>query len=441
MNNLTTRKIVLGTLMVLVLAFSVQGIADAQSVSLSEDGTTTSASAGVPIRTTDTDASTVQRFFTIGVTGANNGESVTITPLNASITEVEVTRAPTAQTSFIDGQGDSQTTEQNGDAQISPANGDTTTSSAVSTSRIDFSGLGRPDSPTATGNWTIKVSYTALDFGLYTISIGGDVDTSVAGSPIRGYVVRSTSQANSSRTGFTVPLPDGIQVNARSENKQIAVMTTSYTRVKFDIESGDGSLFVNSGTYYVDGSNVKMNGKNFGANPFSVYTANDGSVTVNYRPNTDTTARIKMEVEGSIGSTSKHYVTIFYYPRVTVNRISGNRQFGQINSNDTADRNRRKLRNPLVVRVLDGSRTVANQVVRFTANRTALLRYQSIGTYVQTTIVDSGQNENVIYVRTDSRGDAKVYLVPSTEAGTDTVAYVPVNLNADARYSNSYKCS
>ena len=33
MNNLTTRKIVLGMLMVLVLAFSVQGIADALSLS------------------------------------------------------------------------------------------------------------------------------------------------------------------------------------------------------------------------------------------------------------------------------------------------------------------------------------------------------------------------------------------------------------------------
>ena len=141
-----------------------------------------------------------------------------------------------------------------------------------------------------------------------------------------------------------------------------------------------------------------------------------------------------MEVESSTGSSSKHYVTVFYYPRVTVNRISGNKQFGQINSVDTAGRNRRQLTDPLVVRVLDGSRAVANQVVRFTAdtNRTALLRYQSIGTYVQTTITDSGQNEDVIYVRTDSRGDAKVYLVPSTTAGTDTVTYVPVNLNADA---------
>ena len=35
MNNLTTRKIVLGLLMTLVLAFSVQGTADAVSVGVS----------------------------------------------------------------------------------------------------------------------------------------------------------------------------------------------------------------------------------------------------------------------------------------------------------------------------------------------------------------------------------------------------------------------
>ena len=38
MSNLTTRKIVLGTLMVLVLAFSVQGIADALSFRESRTG-------------------------------------------------------------------------------------------------------------------------------------------------------------------------------------------------------------------------------------------------------------------------------------------------------------------------------------------------------------------------------------------------------------------
>ena len=38
MNNLTTRKIVLGLLMALVLAFSVQGIADALTFSTSKTG-------------------------------------------------------------------------------------------------------------------------------------------------------------------------------------------------------------------------------------------------------------------------------------------------------------------------------------------------------------------------------------------------------------------
>ena len=60
-----------------------------------------------------------------------------------------------------------------------------------------------------------------------------------------------------------------------------------------------------------------------------------------------------------------------------------------------------------------------------------MLRYHSTTTYVQTTIADTGQNKSIIYVRTDSRGDAKVYLVPSTSAGTDPVMYVPVNLSAD----------
>ena len=41
MNNLTTRKIVLGMLMTLVLAFSVQGIADALTLTATSDTTQT----------------------------------------------------------------------------------------------------------------------------------------------------------------------------------------------------------------------------------------------------------------------------------------------------------------------------------------------------------------------------------------------------------------
>ena len=48
MNNLTTRKIIFGLLMVLVLAFGVQGIVDAQTLSGGPDGTSvgTAASQG-----------------------------------------------------------------------------------------------------------------------------------------------------------------------------------------------------------------------------------------------------------------------------------------------------------------------------------------------------------------------------------------------------------
>ena len=212
------------------------------------------------------------------------------------------------------------------------------------------------------------MSYRASGFGLYTITVGGNVDTSVAGSPIRGYVVRSTSQAKATRSSFATT-PDSTQVNARASDKSLAVTTTSYTRVKFDIESGNGSLYTTSGTYYVDGSNVKMDGKNFGANSFSVYTDSTRDVTVHYQPNADTTARIKMEVEGSTGEASKHYVTVFYHRTVTVRRISGNNQFGQENSLSTLAASRAQLGNPLVVRVLDGSRAVPNQVVKFTAGQ------------------------------------------------------------------------
>ena len=171
--------------------------------------------------------------------------TVTITPSNASITEVEVTRAPTAQTSFLDSDGNSQTTEQNGDAQISPARGDTTiTSSAVSTSQIDFSGLGRPDSDAATGSWTIKVSYLVEAFGQYSIEIGGTVDTDVSGSPITAYVVRSDTLArNTSIAEGSTRTP----VLGTSSVSVTVSPSNAWTRV--DLRVTGGKLYLDSGQY------------------------------------------------------------------------------------------------------------------------------------------------------------------------------------------------
>ena len=190
MNNLTTRKIVLGLLMALVLAFSVQGTAEAQSVSVSGDGSTTSSSSGTTVITDYRTTPDVERSFTIRVSSAKNGENVTIDPTGATLTEVEVTSAPSPQTAFDtddDSATDDETTPGGSDTQISPAKG--VISGGPET--ITFEGLGKPDSDTATGSWTIKVTYQVTAFGRYSIEIGGSVDTDVAGSPITAYVVRS----------------------------------------------------------------------------------------------------------------------------------------------------------------------------------------------------------------------------------------------------------
>ena len=83
MSNLTTRKIVLGLLMVLVLAFSVQGIADAQSVDVSGDGSTTSSSSGTKIVEGPIP---VTRSFEIKVSGAEDGQTITINGTGSSPT-------------------------------------------------------------------------------------------------------------------------------------------------------------------------------------------------------------------------------------------------------------------------------------------------------------------------------------------------------------------
>ena len=504
MNNLTTRKIVLGLLMTLVLAFSMQGnLADAQSVDVSGDGATTSSSSGTKIVEGPTP---VTRSFEIAVSGASDGETIIIgdsgTSETVTITKItgadkllgEDSTLPTLPgnagasvtitvdapgESVLDDAGTSNETftldfkswdETSVNQDINNDGDETDTSvTAVYERDIGFDLNGDNDeadyllsvSESAAdkdfnadgdktdtfnrdttiyeekadwrGSATLTVEYSVSSYGEYMVVVGGNVDSIVDGSPIMGYVVRSTSQAKSQRTSFTAT-PSSILVNARADDIALTVTTTRYSRIKFDIESGDGSLYTTSGTYYVDGSKVKMNAKNFGDSPFSVYnTDSTGTVTVYYQPDSDTTARIKMEVENSAGIASKHYVTVFYNSAVTVMRISGNNQFGQANTSATPDASRAQLANPLVVQVLDGTRPVANQVVKFSvgAGRTALLRYHSTTTYVQTTIANTGQNENTIYVKTDSRGGAKVYLVPSTSAGTETVTYTPVSLTAD----------
>ena len=150
-----TRKIVFGMLMTLVLAFSVQGTVDAQSVSVSGDGATTSTSSGTTVIRAVPSALPIERSFTVSVSSVKNGETVNIAGVDAAVTAVEVTSAPSPQTKF-DTDADTATPDVDSpgglDTQITPAKG-----SLGTNVRIGFSGLGKPDSPDGTGtsgSWT-----------------------------------------------------------------------------------------------------------------------------------------------------------------------------------------------------------------------------------------------------------------------------------------------
>ena len=95
MKNLTTRKIVFGMLMALVMAFSVQGIVDAQSVSVSGDGATTSSDSGIQVIASPHETPNIERSFTITVNSAKNTNNITIRPNGATVTKVEILSAPT----------------------------------------------------------------------------------------------------------------------------------------------------------------------------------------------------------------------------------------------------------------------------------------------------------------------------------------------------------
>lgn len=88
MKNLMTHKFALGVLIALVLAFGVQGTVEAQTVSVSGDGSVTSASAGTTVILVGSDPSTtnLNRFFNITV-GSVKG---TYSPSGS----IDVTRSP-----------------------------------------------------------------------------------------------------------------------------------------------------------------------------------------------------------------------------------------------------------------------------------------------------------------------------------------------------------
>ena len=398
MKNLTTRKIVFGMLMALVLAFSVQGIVDAQSVSVSGDGATTSSDSGIQVIASPHTPAAIERSFTIQVNGAEDDENVTILPtagmVPAVVTKIEVTSAPTNGT---------------------PAKGE-----AGLSNTITFRGLGNDtNNNPITGNWTIKITYTVDDFGGYEVSVGGTVDSDVAGSPVRAYVVRSDEQSRRANGGTgreinpAASTPQTPSVRASSINVKIANSTEAWTKVNFTISGGQ--LYLSGGGQYLQSNRLyTVSGSEKYFSSLSVFTIG-GTATANIRINPNQTAKITASIPGSPSAKATYIVTSFF-DDITLERVSGNYQH---------DYGGEYLDAPLVVRVSDGPidrrRGVSGQKVTFTLAGSGTdgdLRPAS-GTK------EIGDNRNTvghtIDVETNSSGEARVILQLPRTAGLYTV--------------------
>ena len=383
------------------------------------DGSTTSASSGTTVITDyrDPPAVAVERSFTIRVSSAKNDKNVTITPAGATLTEVEVTSAPSPQTAFD--------TDAGSDEQIFPPKG----VRPGSPQTITFNGLGKPDSATATGSWTIKVSYKVEAFGQYSIEIGGTVDTDVSGSPITAYVVRSDTLSRN--LSFSADSTDTPVV--RRGDVTFDVGTAQWTRV--DLKVTGGKLYLDSGQYLISNKLFDVTQrKEFTS--LSMFTGSDGSVTANLIQNSGQVAKITATIPGS-NTQGKTYTVTSFASAITVEQVSGNHQFGYTNQG-TNYGSWEKLQNALVVRVVDGHQTnnrVEGQWVTFTTSDTssrlrAVSRAQLWpGADGSITAAHDNQNPSLT-VKTDGSGRASVYLLPGTSPDTYTVEYAVVRQNS-----------
>ena len=387
MNNLTTRKIVLGLLMTLVLTFSVQGIADAFTVteSSASDEFILVKSTGTALNLTFTFPIT---FTSTEVSRGSLTDSETDDVVNVSVSS---TGSGVTITSFTVGSlTDEETTENAGSAMVDPTS----------------------TSYTATVGYTLSQGDTGL--GIKPFIVGG--------VPVyRGYGVRDESQNTFSTL---IPGTTSPQTGAESSSKPIMVTTSaSWTKVTFSTTSG---LLYSSGTanyYYVQGTKLQRTLPS-GSTTITAYPDSNSSnvVAVQYRATGNTTATVTAGIPGSVNRASTHKVTVFFNSSVSLERISGNEQFGQMNSSTLDVANRPQLINPLVVRVLDGTRGVGEKQgkVKFTVTSGGgALRYFSSSLFDPAT--GSTQNTNSVTVYTDGQGDAKAYLVLGTSAGAHMV--------------------
>ena len=404
MKNLTIHRLALGMLTAFVLAFSVQGIAEAQTVSVSGDTAVKGSATGTAVISVAdiSNANTLERSFTLRVTNAKDADDVALAPTNALITQIKVTSAPSDPASDPD---------DGSDPEPSPAK-----DAIVSGNTITFGGLGTKNDNVAgsttgdpnTASWTFKVTYTVAQLGLYSI----DADHNDPNPDIEAYVVRSKGKAASYELDKATA-GDITQTPQESGNNivvQVVEGTTIQPWVQVDVSISGGKLYPKG--QFLSGSRIyELNDANDnGYTSLSVFTDDaDGKIDVQVNPNRDQTAMVTAKISGVSGDHASHTVTYFYND-VKIERVSGNYQHAR-----TGD----SLPQPLVVRVLDGSRKIRDQRVRFTATGGRL--YATSSSDLIPNESGSAEGTTVLSVKTNSSGEAKVDLRVPAAAGVVTV--------------------
>ena len=478
MSNLTTRKIVLGLLMVLVLAFSVQGIAEAQTVSVSGDGSTTSASSGTTVITDYRATPAVERSFTISVSKAKDGEIITITGSSGvTINEIKKHEKLTNEDGSVnigagtitadapnvgagrDLNGDGDTNDivtsfvesvLNQDLNGDDDQDDTFNSISEADLGADLNGDGDQtdtlssvkeyleDPNWESGSVTLTVDYTVRSFGKYTVTVAADdIDTDISGSPITAYVVRSDTLArNTSIAEGSTTTP----VLGTSSVSVTVSPTTQWTRV--DLKVTGGKLYLDSGQY-LTGTNLFDVTQRKEFTSVSMFTNSSGVVTAQLIQNSGQVAKVTATIPGSDERGKTYTVTSFASAR-TVEQVSGNHQFGYTNQG-TNHGSWTRLQNSLSVRVVDGHQTnkgVEGQWVRFTTSGTSRLRAVS-----RALLWDSSGDGSIsavddnltpfLTVKTDGSGYARVYLLPGTTADTYAVTYAVMSQTSPTTLGNA----
>ena len=200
------------------------------------------------------------------------------------------------------------------------------------------------------------------------------------------------------------------------------VIATGQSWVQVDLSITNGKLDPTG--LYLSGSRIyeQNDASDSGYTRLSVFTDADGDISVNVRPDRDRTATVTAQISGVSGDHASHTVT-YFDDEVRMERVSGNYQHAR-----TGDR----LPEPLVVRVSDGDRPVRDQRVRFNITSPVESGGRLYPTSSSLFIREGGtppseEGTDAISVKTDSRGEAKVYLttptVPAT-GGTLTVSAV-----------------